>query len=220
MTIFPNLRKVGSRERIAFRCTRCGACCKNVRDSILLNPLDAYRLVNLLRDEGAVGPPIDILEGVAELKELTRGFHIYMLRTLNDSGVCTFLKENRCSVYTARPATCRLYPFSSDVKADGTVDWSLCLEQPQHFKGGSMTAREWRRKPLNDETIRFFQKETEWMPLIGKLLNDVPNSRLREAEIQTLAFYYFAYDYSQPFLFQYENNMAFLAAKLRGLQNE
>ena len=37
---FQNIRKVAARERIPFSCTGCANCCKNVRDSILLNPLE------------------------------------------------------------------------------------------------------------------------------------------------------------------------------------
>lgn len=217
---FPNMREVSTRERITFSCTACGACCKNVRDSILLNPLDAFRLVRWHWEQGANKSSEEILEEIADLKELSRGFYIYVLKTVEDSGVCIFFKNNRCAVYAARPATRRLYPFSPDFRADGTVDWNLCLEQPHHFRGGHVTAREWQRRYLKDEDILFFQEQTKRLSLIGKLLRKVPDTRLHEAEIQALVFSYFGYDYNEPFLPQYKENMAFLAARLKYLQNE
>lgn len=60
MFIFPkfsNIQKVTARERIIFSCTGCGVCCKNVRDSLLLTPLDAYRLINFLQKEGVKVQP-------------------------------------------------------------------------------------------------------------------------------------------------------------------
>ena len=126
---FSNIQKVTARERIAFSCTDCGACCKNVRDSLLLTPLDAYRLINFLQKEGIKTQPMETLENIAEL---TRGFYVYVLKTANN-GVCTFLKDNRCTVYAARPFTYRVYPFSPNFKADGSADWELCLEQSHHF---------------------------------------------------------------------------------------
>ena len=36
---------VTNRQPIAFECRACGACCKNIRDSVVLEPLDAFRIV-------------------------------------------------------------------------------------------------------------------------------------------------------------------------------
>lgn len=217
---FQNIRKVVARERVCFSCTGCANCCKNVRDSILLNPLDAFRLVKCFQEQGTDQSPEEILEDLADLKELSRGFYIYVLKTINDGGVCRLLKSGRCTVYASRPTTCRLYPFSPDFKADGTAQWHLCLEQPHHFEGGYVTAREWKRRHLKKEDICFFQEEAKRLPLIGKLLHEVPDTQLQEAEISMLTFYYYAYSYDEPFLPQYKDNMAFLAARLRDLQSE
>ena len=217
---FQNIRKISARERIQFSCTGCANCCKNVRDSILLNPLDVFRLVKHFREQGSVQPPEEILEELADLKELSRGVDINVLWTINDGGVCRLLKSGRCTVYASRPSTCRLYPFSPDFKADGTAQWHLCLEQPHHFEGGCVTTREWKRQHLKKEDVRFFQEEAKRLPLIGKLLHDVPDTRLQEAEISMLTFYYYTYSYDEPFLPQYKDNMAFLAARLKDLQNE
>ena len=142
---------------------------------------------------------METLESIAELKELTCGFCVYVLKTANN-GVCTFLQDNRCAVYAARPFTCRIYPFSPKFKADGSADWELCLEQSHHFRGGHVTAREWQRRFLQEEDILFFREEDKRIPLIGELLHEIPEARLREAEVLTLSFYYFAYDFSEPFL--------------------
>ena len=83
-----------------------------------------------------------------------------------------------------------------------------------------MTAREWQRRFLQDEDSLFFWEEDKRIPLIGELLHEIPKARLREAEILTLSFYYFAYDFSEPFLPQFQDNMEFLAAKLKSLQNK
>lgn len=56
--------------------------------------------------------------------------------------------------------------------------------------------------------------------MIGELLHEIPEARLREAEVLTLSFYYFAYDFSEPFLPQFQDNMAFLSAKLKELKED
>ena len=45
MALFENTLPLTNRQPVKFKCSACGACCKNVRDSILLEPLDAFRIV-------------------------------------------------------------------------------------------------------------------------------------------------------------------------------
>ena len=86
MQLFRNAVLVTNRQPIAFKCRACGACCKNVRDSIVLEPLDAYRIVRDKQKNGCTDSADDILWNMAELKELSPGFHVFVLRTVNGSG--------------------------------------------------------------------------------------------------------------------------------------
>ena len=88
MQLFRNAVLVTNRQPIAFKCRACGVCCKNVRDSIVLEPLDAYRIVRDKQKNGCTDSADDILWNMAELKELSPGFHVFVLRTVNDSGMC------------------------------------------------------------------------------------------------------------------------------------
>lgn len=110
MQLFRNAVLVTNRQPIAFKCRACGVCCKNVRDSIVLEPLDAYRIVRDKQKNGCTDSADDILWNMAELKELSPGFHVFVLRTVNDSGMCGMLRDDRCTIYSVRPHTCRLYP--------------------------------------------------------------------------------------------------------------
>lgn len=71
MQLFRNAVSVKNRQQIAFKCRACGACCKNVRDSIVLEPLDAYRIVRDKQKSGCTDSADDILWNMAELKELS-----------------------------------------------------------------------------------------------------------------------------------------------------
>lgn len=147
MQLFRNAVLVTNRQPIAFKCRACGVCCKNVRDSIVLEPLDAYRIVRDKQKNGCTDSADDILWNMAELKELSPGFHVFVLRTVNDSGMCGMLRDYRCTIYSVRPHTCRLYPFTAEpCPEEHRIKWYLCTEQPHHFGLGSVTAREWQRK--------------------------------------------------------------------------
>ncbi len=220
MALFENTLPVSNRQKIDFKCSSCGACCKNVRDSIVLEPLDAFRMIREYKNNGCGDSADDILWKIADLKELSRGFDVFVLKTVNDSGVCGMLKDNRCTVYSARPRTCRLYPFTADLSADGSIKWFLCAEQSHHFGKGSVTAREWQRRNLSAEDQEYLREECRVLPELGRLMWNISETDLQEAEEQTLVFRYLAYDYSQPFLPQYKDNMLFLKARLSRLQQK
>lgn len=220
MALFENTLPLTNRQPIKFKCSACCACCKNVRDSIVLEPLDAFRIVREYIKNGFTGTGDDILDQICDLKELSRGFDVFVLKTINDSGVCSMLHDNRCSIYPARPRTCRLYPFTMDPSADGSMKWYLCTEQSHHFGKGSVTAREWQRRNLSGDDEEYLREECRVLPELGRLMRNISDADLQEAEEQTLLFRYLAYDYSQPFLPQYKDNMLFIKARLSRLQQK
>ena len=93
----------------------------------------------------------------------------------------------------------------------------LCTEQPHHFGLGSVTAREWQRKNMSDEDEAFWFDECRILPELGKLLRSVPENNFQRAEQLIVAYRYLAYDFDQPFLPQYRDNMLFLKAMLEKL---
>ena len=215
MSLFEKAQPIGKRQKIAFKCSACGACCKNVRDSIVLEPLDAFRIIRDRMKNGSKDSADDILWNIADLKELSRGFDVFVLRTVNDSGVCGMLKDNRCTIYSARPRTCRLYPFTADpCPEEHRIKWLLCMEQPHHFGKGTVTAREWQRKNVTSEDEEFLYEECRVLPKLGEILRDVPEDKLQQAEQHVVVYRYLAYDFSQPFLLQYKDNMLFLKSIL------
>lgn len=97
------------------------------------------------------------------------------------------------------------------------IKWYLCTEQPHHFGLGSVTAREWQRKNMSDEDEAFWFDECRILPELGKLLRSVPENNFQRAEQLIVAYRYLAYDFDQPFLPQYRDNMLFLKAMLEKL---
>ncbi|WP_461810088.1 YkgJ family cysteine cluster protein, partial [Faecalimonas sp.] len=87
-------------------CQGCSACCQQMGTSIILDPLDLYRLTfglhqkfeQLLADK----IELNVIDGI-------------ILPNLKMSGVdekCAFLNnEGRCSIHTIRPGICRLFPL-------------------------------------------------------------------------------------------------------------
>lgn len=72
MNTLSNVRPVTLNEQVLFQCKRCGGCCRNVKDSIMLEPMDIYRLSRHLRKRGDPFLP-RFRSNLEKLKELTGG---------------------------------------------------------------------------------------------------------------------------------------------------
>ncbi len=87
-------------------CQGCSACCRGMGSSIVLDPLDAWRLgtwLHLSFDQ--------MLERQIELN-LADGVILPNLKMAGPEERCPFLNDaGRCAVHPARPGVCRLFPL-------------------------------------------------------------------------------------------------------------
>ena len=86
-------------------CKGCAKCCKNMGNSIVLDPYDIHKLTcnlsvkfeELLIDKIELG----MVDGI-----------ILPNIKMNDSNQCPFLNsEERCSIHSFRPGMCRIFPL-------------------------------------------------------------------------------------------------------------
>ena len=87
-------------------CKGCSACCRGMGDSIILDPLDVYRLCSHLGKS--------FQELLVEHVELgvVDGIILPHLRMTGAEEKCSFLNtEGRCSIHAHRPGICRLFPL-------------------------------------------------------------------------------------------------------------
>ena len=90
-------------------CKGCSDCCRQVDDTIILDPYDIYQLskgLNVTFDNlmSENDPVIEL--GHAD------GLLLPHLKINTGKGACTFLgTDGRCSIHGFRPGFCRLYPL-------------------------------------------------------------------------------------------------------------
>ena len=119
------------KDGVKFKCTGCGACCTGSPGYVWLEESDIENLLEHLeisRDE-LIEKYCREINGRISLIEDDKTFD------------CVFLKENRCSLYGARPKQCRTYPFWSDVIQDKKT-WDQekhHCEGINHSKGKTFT---------------------------------------------------------------------------------
>ena len=87
-------------------CKNCHACCEDMGGSIVLDPLDIYNMTSYLS--------ITFEELLPEYIELNvvDGIILPNIKMNGLSKKCRFLnEEGRCSIHSARPGICRLFPL-------------------------------------------------------------------------------------------------------------
>lgn len=87
-------------------CKGCSACCQGMGNSILLDPLDIYRL------KSSLDKTFEQL--LADHIELTvvDGIILPNLKMVGSQERCSFLnQEGRCTIHESRPGVCRLFPL-------------------------------------------------------------------------------------------------------------
>ena len=95
-------------------CVGCSDCCRGMGSSILLDPMDIWRLTSNLQTDFN-----SLLEKYVELG-MVDGLIMPNLKLAGDGESCSFLtKEGRCSIHTFRPGICRLFPLGRIYEENG-----------------------------------------------------------------------------------------------------
>ena len=214
--------RVTPSDKIRFRCTLCGACCRNVKETVPVDCKDAFYLTKHLRDLGMDIYCVDqFLEQYAEPALLDEcGFFVYFLKSVGEDNACIFLKDNRCSVQEAKPLACRLYPFMVDPNGSGSFSYLYSTERTHHFRGPVVETRSWMKKHFSQESRAFMQAEYTQAAPIAALLRRIPEQRKTEALLHFLRLRYSELDLDKPFLEQYQRNQMKLLAILSRMAEE
>lgn len=111
-------------KHLRFHCTSCGNCCREFR--VPVTDSDVRRMAAAMPSiEPAdwldwLGPRDVDMSGEPEtFVELPSGRRLLVLRQID--GACSRLAEQRCSVYEARPRSCRLFPWDVSLGRRGGV---------------------------------------------------------------------------------------------------
>lgn len=95
-------------------CAGCSSCCRDMGESIWLDPYDVYQLTKNL------GKTMDELIAKEVELHVEDGLILPNLRMIEEQNPhCVFLnEEGRCSIHSFRPGYCRLYPLGRNYEED------------------------------------------------------------------------------------------------------
>lgn len=209
---------VQPRDEVPFTCQRCGNCCRNVEEQIMLEPLDAYQLGRFLRQHGGEVQSIeDVYSQYAEPMLLAQGFPIFTLKTADPEYTCVFLQDSRCQVYAGRPRVCRLYPFSATGGQRGRrFAFYQCLDRHEgHFNGSKVRVKDWMYQNFTKDAREFVEADAATISELGRLLRELGPDGQQDCLFQLLYYRYYNFDLDCPFMEQYQANHRALLAELQ-----
>lgn len=95
-------------------CMGCSDCCKDMGDSIWLDPYDVYQLTTQL------GKSFESLLAKEIELHVEDGLIMPNIRMVGEGvSCCSFLNaEGRCSIHTFRPGFCRLFPLGRNYEEE------------------------------------------------------------------------------------------------------
>lgn len=118
-------------------CEGCSACCQGMGGSVILDPLDVWRLGR--------GTGLDFAGLVEQYIELgvVDGVILPNLKMGGAKEACAFLGENgRCSIHAYRPGICRMFPLGRYYTDDG-FQYFLQVHECKKTDRGKIKVKKW-----------------------------------------------------------------------------
>lgn len=177
-------------------CRGCSDCCHGMGSSVILDPMDVYRLT------GELGKPFaQLLEQCLELN-VVDGMILPNLRMAGRDEACIFLNEQgRCSIHPFRPGVCRLFPLGRYYE-EGGFRYFLQIHECRKDNRTKIRVRKWIDTP---DPCRYDRFVTDWHYFLEALEKLVQGSeRIKEINLYVLQqFFVKPYVYGEAFYPQF-----------------
>ena len=188
-------------------CAGCSACCHGMGESIVLDPLDIYRLTTNLELSFE-----QLLNQYIELN-VVDGIILPNLRMTGEKEACGFLDvTGRCSIHANRPGICRLFPLGRFYE-DGCFKYFLQVHECKKENRTKVKVKKWIDTPNLKQYEWFVNDWHNFLKNMEERAGGADETAAKQVSMFLLQnFYIKPYDRSKDFYPQYEERMA--AAKL------
>ncbi|NLL78436.1 MAG: YkgJ family cysteine cluster protein [Clostridiales bacterium] len=184
-------------------CKGCSACCRGMGNSILLDPLDVYRLTKELGQDFEA-----LLRDRVELNAVD-GIILPNLKMTGEEERCFFLnEEGRCSIHAARPGICRIFPLGRHYE-NHSFRYFLQVHECRQEPKTKVKVKKWIDTPQTAQNQRYI---IEWHYFILGLQEYAGNTEdaglLKTLNLYLLRqFFVTPYDTNRDFYDQFEKRM-------------
>lgn len=165
-------------------CVGCSKCCHEMVDTIILDPLDIFRLTkNLNTNFDAL-----LASGKTELN-VVDGIVLPNLKLQEDTKRCAFLNDaGRCTVHSARPGFCRMFPLGR-YYADRSFSYILQTKECPKARTKIKVAR-WLDTGLLPQNQKFVGEWHYFLEDLATALTDTDNETAHRVQLYLLHAFY------------------------------
>ena len=180
-------------------CEGCSACCKGMGNSIVLDPLDVFRLTKGLDCTFEA-----LLQNQAELN-VVDGIVLPSIRMGEEGEACGFLDpQGRCSIHSFRPGICRLFPLGRIYTEEG-IRYFLQIYECVKKNRTKVKVRSFMDNPDGKRYNKFIG---DWHDFLKKAENEMEKQNdpnfTRELSMNVLKMFYLTpYEKEQDFYDQF-----------------
>ena len=176
-------------------CEGCSACCRGMGSSILLDPMDVWRLRRDLHKDFST-----LIEKEAELG-IADGMILPNMKMDVRTDACLFLDGNgRCSIHDSRPGLCRLFPLGRYYEENG-FRYFLQIYECRKKDRGKIKIKKW----LGIPNLKAYEAYIlSWHDFLEKCREGADT--LDEEKRRTLALYVLRRFYELPYYADSEEN--------------
>lgn len=192
-------------------CEGCHACCCGMGTSILLDPLDVFRLT-----EGLGKSFEELLTGQVELN-VVDGIILPNLKMQGPEEACAFLnREGRCSIHAIRPGFCRLFPLGRFYE-NGSFQYFLQVHECRKENRSKVKVKKW----IDTPDVRAYEKfVNDWHYFLkeaGSYLEEHPDQDKAISLFVLRQFYLLPYDKNEEFYVQFSRRLQEGKEKIQNL---
>lgn len=185
-------------------CKGCSACCQGMGESILLDPMDIYRLTTNLEcifDE--------LLETCVEL-HVVDGIILPNMKMVGKAERCAFLnEEGRCNIHAIRPGICRLFPLGRCYE-DGDFRYFLQVHECKKEAKTKVKIKKWLDTPDLKQYEEFINQWHYFQKDVQKVFAEIHNEiMVKKVNVFLLEqFYRKPYDENSDFYEQFAKRLS------------
>ena len=182
-------RLYSNNDMVKAGCSGCGGCCKGMGQSIVLDPLDMFRLTHGLNRSFEM-----LLQDKIELG-VVDGLILPNLKMCGEDERCGFLNtENRCEIHGFRPGICRLFPLGRFYE-DGNFKYFHQIHECQKSPQIKVKIKKWLEEPELIRQENFVRRWHYFLLKVQAILDERKDDELRKK----ISMYLLQSFYLEPF---------------------
>lgn len=180
-------------------CMGCDKCCKDMGESIILDPYDIYQITTKINKSFEELLKMEIALSVVD------GVILPHINMTDSNPKCSFLVNGRCSIHSFRPGICRLFPLARVYNEDGTFNYINQIYECDHDNKSKIKIKKWLDIPAISEYEKYI---TRWHNLLKKIESKASDDNLLKRYNMQLLQVMFVTPYScDDFYKQFEERM-------------